>query len=76
MIRLLLLSICGVIIFAGFGLPFVIEGATGLLMGGLVILVGSTLSWFIEIRTKKSLEEDSPINNMLKADGENLVERE
>ena len=76
MIRLLTLSICGVIIFAGFGLPFVIEGTPGLLMAGLVIFVGSTLSWFIEIRTKKFLKEDNPFNNMLKADGENLVERE
>jgi len=68
MIRIILLSIPCAIIFAGFATPFVVEGTLGLVMTSVLILFGAVLFWFIEIKTKKSLEEDTLLNKVLNTD--------
>ncbi len=76
MMRLFLLAICGLIIFGGFALPFAIEGMSGLVIGGLVIIVGASFFWHFELRTNDSLKKNTMLNKTLNADGENLIERE
>ncbi|MCP4432244.1 MAG: hypothetical protein GY806_14810 [Gammaproteobacteria bacterium] len=68
MIRIVLLSIPCAIIFLGFALPFVVEGTPGLIVALVVILAGTVLLWFIEIKSKKSLEKDTLLNKILNTD--------
>jgi hypothetical protein len=75
MARLTVLTLSALVIFVGFGLPFMVVGYIGIFFGGLVVLLGVWLLWLCETKTKKSLEEETPLNNFLKADGKNLVER-
>jgi len=75
MIRLLLLTISCSIVFIGFEIPFVIEGILGISLAMLLILFGSVVVWIFEFKTKKSLEKNSTLNQILKADGERMIER-
>lgn len=76
MLRIVLLSLAGAIILVGFGLPFIILGRTGLALGFVVIAIGSVFFWAIETRTNNFLDEDSGWNRLMKADGENILERD
>lgn len=75
MMRLILLTLSALPIFVGFGLPFMLDGHLGLLAGGLVVLFGAGTFWLVEMKTKRSLEQDTAFNRFLKSDGENLIER-
>ena len=75
MARLMTLTLSTLAIFVGFGLPFVVDGYIGFIVGGLVVLFGSGLFWLFEVKTQKSLEKETSFNNLLKADGDNLIER-
>ncbi len=71
--RLLLLAAAGIPVFAGFGMPFVLPGATGFALGSALVLGGAGLLWWIERRTRGALESDTVLNRTLKADGDNLT---
>ena len=57
MLRLVLLSVAGALVFVGFGSPFVIPGQIGLLVGFVLVAVGVSSFWVIESKTRKSLEK-------------------
>ena len=76
MIRLLTLSFAGAVVFVGFGIPFLLPGGVGLIIGVATAIVGVILFRFTESQTKKSLRENSMWNQTMKADGENLIERD
>lgn len=75
MTRLTILTLSALVIFVGFGLPFVVDGYAGILVGGFVVLFGAGLLWLFEVKTQKSLEKETSLNNLLKAESENLIER-
>ena len=75
MTRLLALAACGSIIFSGFFLAVVLDGKRGVVTGAAVVIIGAALFWILEKRSRHSLESESSLNRVLKADGENLVER-
>ena len=75
MIRLLILAACGSIVFVGFMIPYVLDGKRGVVIGAAVVIIGAALFWILEKRSRHSLESESELNRVLKADGENLVER-
>ena len=75
MIRLLLLTISCTIVFIGFAMAFVIEGVLGISLAMLLVSFGSILVWIFEFKSKKSLEKESTLNRILKADGEDFIER-
>ena len=74
--RLLLLALAAVPVFTGFTLPFVISGMIGLMLGGVLIIIGAALLWFVERRSRSALQADTALNHVLKADGENLLDRD
>lgn len=73
--RLLSLTAAGIVIFAGFGIPVLVPGIRGVALGLGVAAIGALLFWFTEKRTRDALDADSGWNRMLKADGDDLVER-
>lgn len=75
--RLLALSAAGSVVFIGFGLPFLLPpGRQGLIAGVLVVIIGSALLALAESRTKHALDDDTTWNRLMKADGEDLIERD
>jgi len=74
--RLLLLTISALLIFIGFCIPFMIEGIYGVIMAIVMIIFGSASLWVFEVKTRKSLEKETTFNKILKADGDNFIERE
>ena len=71
--RLILITLSASIIFIGFGLPFIFRDLIGFVLAIVFIIIGATLFWFFEGKTKHSLETNSALNKMLKAYGENLI---
>lgn len=76
MIRLALLSVAGAVIFAGLAAFFYVPGSTGILLGIVLPILGVVLLWFIEHRTRRHLDVNSRWNQVMKADGDDLVERD
>lgn len=74
--RLLLLGVTAIPIFIGFALPFAMPGATGLALAVLFVLGGAGLLRWVERRTQSALKHDTALNRTLKAEGDNLVERD
>lgn len=68
MIRIILLSIPCTIIFFGFFVMLVIEGILGKVLAFSLIILASLLLCFIETKTKKSLEKDTLLNDILNTD--------
>lgn len=68
MIRILLLVFPCAIVFAGFAMPFFVEGVTGLIGAIFMVLTGSILLWIIEIRTRASPDKNSLLNKILNTD--------
>jgi len=73
-VRILMLALAAVPIFIGFALPFAYAGLTGLALGAALILCGASLLWWVEHRTRKTLDDDSRLNRILKADGDNILD--
>lgn len=76
MLRIVLLSFAGAVVFVGFGLPFAVPGRTGLAVGFAVVAIGSVFLWAVETRTNKFLDKNTSWNRLMKTDGENLLERD
>ena len=74
--RVVLLSLTGVIVFAGFAAPFLLVGASGIYAGGTLIVIGAALLVVVARKTRQSLDADNAWNRTMKADGESLIERE
>lgn len=74
MIRILALSLAGAVVFVGASIPFLLEGAMGLIFGFAVIAVGSVLFWFVETATRESLTADTMWNRLMQVEGSNLFE--
>ena len=56
-------------------MPFLVHGASGLVIAGILIFSGTAALWFVEIKSRQALNEDSAFNHILKSEGENLIER-
>lgn len=65
MLRLLLLSASAVVILAGFSAPFIVKGAIGFLMAMVLILIGSAVLWYVEIKTANHLDNEDLLNDIL-----------
>lgn len=76
MLRVLLLSLSGAIVFTGFAAPFFLVGASGIYTGGTLIVIGAALLVVVARKTRKSLDAENAWNRTMKADGESLIERE
>ena len=70
MIRLVTLTIAAVVVFVGFGIPFLVPDRWGLVAGIGTVAFGATVFWFTESRTKNSLHANTLWNRLLKVDGE------
>lgn len=75
MLRLLLLITSCTFIFVGFSVPFLLQTGLGMMMAIVLLISGVALLWFVEIKTQHSLEKETPLNMLLKADGNELIER-
>ena len=76
MLRIVLLSLAGAVVFAGFAAPFLLPGASGIVAGGTLIITGAALLLGVARKTRQSLDADNAWNRTMKADGESLIERE
>ncbi len=76
MVRVLLLSLAGSVVFAGFALIFLLPDTTGLIAGSGLVFFGAVTVWLVEHRTSKSLESDTAFNRWIKAGGEDFVLRD
>lgn len=76
MIRIVLLSLAGFVVFAGCGMLFFVAGRIGIVAGLVTIFAGAVAIWVVEARTNRHLEADSGWNRVMKAEGEDLVERQ
>ena len=74
-LRLLLLSLTMTPIFVGFAMPYAIPGPVGWLLAIALILLGAGLTWAAEGRSRHLLEADNPVNNLLRADGDELISK-
>ena len=63
-------------IFAGMAAFFYVPGNSGILLGIALPVTGVILLWVIEARTRRHLDDHSRWNQLMKADGENLIERD
>ena len=63
-------------IFAGLAAFFYVPGSLGILLGVALPILGVILLWVIEHRTRRHLDVHSRWNQLMKADGEDLVERD
>ncbi len=75
MIRLVLLSVPCVIVFAGFGVPFFVPGGIGLLVGAMAVVFGIILFWIVETKSRGLLRKDTPWNQFVKGGGDDLLGR-
>ena len=76
MLRISLLSVAGAVIFAGLAAFFYVPGTFGILLGIALPVLGVVLLWVIERRTRQYLDVESRWNQVMKADGEDLIERD
>ena len=76
MSRIVLLSLAGTIVFAGFSAPFFVAGTAGIYAGGALIIFGGLLLAVVARKTRIWLDEDNAWNRTMKADGETLIQRE
>ena len=76
MMRVVLLSLAGAIVFAGFAAPFFVAGTSGIYTGGALIIFGAVALAVVARKTRKSLDADNAWNRTMKADGETLVQRD
>ena len=67
--------ISALVIFIGFAMPFEIGGKYGFIVAFVAIIFGAMLFWIVEKRTKHSLDKATPLNKILKAEGDNLIKR-
>ena len=73
--RLFSLTIPAVMIFAGFPAPFLLEGAPGLIAALVLVVTGAGWFWRIEVKTRRSLEEETTLNRVIEAEGKDLIEK-
>jgi NADH:ubiquinone oxidoreductase subunit 6 (subunit J) len=74
MARIVLLSLAGAIIFAGFGAPFFLSGSVGVFTGGVMVVGGSIAMLLVARKSRKYLDNDTEWNRVMKADGDSLLE--
>ncbi len=73
LLRLLLMMLAVVPIFAGFGMPFFVPGWPGFALAFGLIIGGTWLLWIVHRRARRWLDADTAFNRMLKADGEFML---
>lgn len=74
MLRVIMLSAAGFVVFLGFGLPFLIPGETGLVAGIIVLAIGVVTLGIVQYLTEKQLDRDTFWNRFVKKGGSRMLE--
>lgn len=70
-----MLSFACAVVFAGFSIAIFDFGGFGIVVGALIVILGAVLIWLVEVRTKQCLDADTKWNDLMKADGDDFIQR-